>query len=116
MDIEALAKKAGMVTEWHAGAASCVWTNGIAGVSAEELKAFAALVAKEEREECKADCRRIGAQYPTDIWPENGESLDCKSARMSRLTAENCEREIDNRSNATVQATARQGRSPGTPG
>lgn len=54
---------------------------------------------KLEREACKEACRKIAAQYPADIWPENGESLDCKSARMARLTAANCEREIDMRSN-----------------
>lgn len=53
-----------------------------------------------EREACKEACRKIAAQYPTDIWPEDGETLDCKSARMARLTAANCEREIDMRSNA----------------
>jgi hypothetical protein len=53
-----------------------------------------------EREACKEACRKIAAQYPTDVWPEDVESLDCKSARMARLTAANCEREIDMRSNA----------------
>lgn len=52
------------------------------------------------REACKEACRVVGARYPTDLWPENGQSLDCKSARMARLTAANCEREIDMRSNA----------------
>ncbi len=55
---------------------------------------------KIEREACKTACRNIAARYPTDIWPEDGKSLDCKSARMARLTAANCEREIDMRSNA----------------
>lgn len=65
----------------------------------EELQRFAALVAATERHACKEACRKIAAQYPTDIWPEDGETLDCKSARMARLTAANCEREIDMRSN-----------------
>jgi len=55
-----------------------------------------------EREACKEACRKIAAQYPTDVWPEDGESLDCKIARMARLTAANCEREIDMRSNAEL--------------
>ena len=49
MDIEALAKKAGMVTELQSGAASCVWTAGLTAVSAEQLNEFARLVAAEER-------------------------------------------------------------------
>ena len=53
-----------------------------------------------EREWCIEACRKIAAQYPTDIWPDDGATLDCKSARMARLTAGNCEREIDMRSNA----------------
>ena len=57
----------------------------------------------QEREACKEACRKIAAQYPTDIWPEDGQSLDCKSARMARLTAANCEREIDMRSNAAIK-------------
>ena len=47
MDIEALAKKAGMVTELQSGAASCVWTAGLTAVSAEQLNEFARLVAAE---------------------------------------------------------------------
>lgn len=46
MDIEALAQQAGMRTELQAGAASCVWTDGVAGVSAEQLDEFARLVAE----------------------------------------------------------------------
>lgn len=68
------------------------------------LERFAELVADHEREGCKEVCRKIAAQYPTDIWPEDGESLDCKSARMARLTAANCEREIDMRSNAVADS------------
>ena len=72
----------------------------------EELQRFAALIATAEREACKEACRKIAAQYPTDIWPEDGESLDCKSARMARLTAANCDREIDMRSNAELKGGA----------
>ena len=41
-----------------------------------------------------AICREVAERYPTDIFPHDGESLDCKSARMARLTAANIEREI----------------------
>jgi hypothetical protein len=51
-----------------------------------------------EREECKRICREVAAQYPTDIFPDDGQSLDCKSARMARITAANIEREIAERS------------------
>lgn len=66
------------------------------------LREVAMAVESREREACKEVCRKIAAQYPTDIWLEDGESLDCKSARMARLTAANCEREIDMRSNAEL--------------
>jgi hypothetical protein len=68
----------------------------------EELQRFADLITAAERGACKEACRKIAAQYPTDIWPEDGETLDCKSARMARLTAANCEREIDMRSTSQV--------------
>ena len=35
----------------------------------------------------------IEAQYPTDLWPEDGTSLDCTSARAARRTCENVRRE-----------------------
>ena len=41
-----------------------------------------------------AICREVADRYPTDIFPHDGDSLDCKSARMARLTAANIEREI----------------------
>jgi hypothetical protein len=34
----------------------------------------------------------VAANYPTDIWPDNGDTLDCKGAKMARLTCENIER------------------------
>jgi hypothetical protein len=54
--------------------------------------------AAHEREECKRICREVAGRYPTDIFPDYGQSLDCKSARMARLTAANIEREIADRS------------------
>ena len=64
------------------------------------LREVAMAVESRERNACKEACRKIAALYPTDIWPDDGQSLDCKSARMARLTAANCERQIDMRSNA----------------
>lgn len=56
--------------------------------------------ARLERIACISICREVAERYPTDIFPEDGESLDCKSARMARLTAGNIEREIAERHNA----------------
>lgn len=53
-----------------------------------------------ERRFCLQACDDVAARYPTDVFPEDGQSLDCKSARMARLTAENIKREIAERSNA----------------
>ena len=36
-----------------------------------------------------AACTHIKAQYPVEVFPEDGESMDCKSARMARLTCDN---------------------------
>jgi hypothetical protein len=58
--------------------------------------------ARLERMACVAICREVAGRYPTDIFPEDGQSLDCKSARMARLTAANIEREITERSNAKI--------------
>lgn len=59
-----------------------------------------------ERRFCVQACRDVAARYPADIFPEDGKSLDCKSARMARLTAANIEREITERSNADVTGLA----------
>lgn len=93
MGIEALAKKAGMVTEWNAGAASCVWTYGCAGVSAEELKAFAALVAEEEREACANVCE--------------ANASTCGEESIMRLILETNAAAIRARSNVVVEADSR---------
>lgn len=50
-----------------------------------------------ERKACIDICREVAGRYPTDIFPEDGQSLDCKSARAARLTAANIEREITER-------------------
>jgi hypothetical protein len=50
MNIEAIAKAAGMETDcMNKGAASCVYTDGCEGVAQEQLEAFAAGVRAEER-------------------------------------------------------------------
>ena len=59
-------------------------------------------VASETREEeFKADldkiieeavshyCNKFKERYPEDVFPPDGNSLDCKSARMARLTCDN---------------------------
>ena len=81
-------------------------------VTAEDLERFAGLVAAAERDACKAACRAVAERYPTDIWPETGASIDCKSAKMARLTAANIEREITERSNAVGKPTPDQGGRP----
>ena len=67
-----------------------------------------------ERKACIAIFREVAERYPTDIFPEDGESLDCKSARMARLTAANIEREIAERHNAKVSGAGTA--SAGLPG
>lgn len=44
----------------------------------------------EERERAAKVCDSFQDIYPTDIFPADGESLDCKSAKMARITAKNC--------------------------
>ena len=88
MDIEALAKKAGMITELRSGAASCVWTAGLTAVSADQLIAFAELVAAEEREACAKVCDRHAAA----TWNDDRKT-------QARLDAT----EIRERSNAKAQ-------------
>jgi len=47
-----------MLTELESGAASCVWTPGVDGVSSAQLEKFADLVAAVEREACAKVCDR----------------------------------------------------------
>lgn len=61
--------------------------------------------ARLERKQCILDCRSVAERYPLEVFPEDGESLDCKSARMARLTAANIEREITERSNVEGNRT-----------
>ena len=44
---------------------------------------------RDERKLTQEACSEVAAQYPTAAFPENGTSLDCKSARMARLTVKN---------------------------
>lgn len=55
--------------------------------------------ARLEQKACISICQEVAARYPIDVFPVDGESIDCKSARMARLTAANIEREITERSN-----------------
>ena len=34
-------------------------------------------------------CNKVKERYPEDVFPPDGNSLDCKSARMARLTCDN---------------------------
>ena len=34
-------------------------------------------------------CNKFKERYPEDVFPPDGNSLDCKSARMARLTCDN---------------------------
>jgi hypothetical protein len=53
--------------------------------------------ARVERKVCVAVCREVAERYPADIFPEDGQSMDCKGARMARLTAASIERKIGER-------------------
>ena len=64
-----------------------------------DMRAYAAKERAAEREACAEVCREVAARYPTDVFPDDGQSIDCKSARMARLTAANIERLIAERSN-----------------
>lgn len=44
-------------------------------------------------EECAAVCEEVHSRYPTDIFPE-GQSVTAQSAKMARITANNCASEI----------------------
>lgn len=71
MDIKRLAKAASLPKYMHD-------TEG----GRDALAEFARLVAEAEREACKAECRKIAAQYPADLWPDDGHSMDCKASKM----------------------------------
>ena len=60
----------------------------------EQLERFAALVAAAEREACAKVCDDIARLYSTDIFPENGTSIDCNSAKMGRVVTKNCAQSI----------------------
>jgi hypothetical protein len=64
--------------------------------------------ARRERMACVAICQEAAARYPTDVFPEHGKSLDCKSAKMARLTAANIEREIMDRGPSIAKKSVEQ--------
>ena len=47
-----------------------------------------------EREACAKVCDDIARLYSTDIFPENGTSIDCNSAKMGRVVTKNCAQSI----------------------
>ncbi len=91
MDIEALAKRAGMITELQSGAASCVWTDGLEAVSAEQLTTFARLVQVEESESCAWVCGKLAASC-----------MDTPDGKAMRTAYAFAEAEIKARSNDQV--------------
>lgn len=46
---------------------------------------------------CKLAIASVRAHYPESVFPPDGESLDCKSAFMARVTCDNILRELDER-------------------
>lgn len=55
----------------------------------QKLKRQNERILSEERQRWMNAIRNVQRWYPTDIFPVDGESLDCKSAKMARLTCEN---------------------------
>ena len=51
-------------------------------------------IAAAEREACAKVCEDIARLYSTDIFPENGTSIDCNSAKMGRVVTKNCAQSI----------------------
>lgn len=51
--------------------------------------AFAAGAAAMKERAAKV-CEEIAALYSTDIFPEDGTSIDCNSAKMGRVVTKNC--------------------------
>jgi hypothetical protein len=47
-----------------------------------------------EREACAKVCEEIARWYSTDIFPEDGTSIDCKSGKMGRVVTKNCAQSI----------------------
>ena len=45
-------------------------------------------------EDAIAVVRDMAAQYPTDIWPEDGTTTDAKAARIARLVCRNIENRL----------------------
>ncbi|MDE2419515.1 MAG: hypothetical protein KGN32_17125 [Burkholderiales bacterium] len=52
IDIEAIAREAGMESALNMGAPSCVWTEGCEGVSQQHLQRFAALLLEKAAQVC----------------------------------------------------------------
>ena len=49
---------------------------------------------KDENEACAEVCEEIARFYSTDIFPEDGTSIDCNSAKMGRVVTRNCAQSI----------------------
>ena len=66
--------------------------------SIEHIQAAIALAyeagRKDENEACAEVCEEIARLYSTDIFPEDGTSIDCNSAKMGRVVTRNCAQSI----------------------
>ena len=58
------------------------------------LKNMVRIAVEEEREACAKVCEDIARLYSTDIFPEDGTSIDCNSAKMGRVVTKNCAQSI----------------------
>jgi hypothetical protein len=50
---------------------------------------WVATAIESERRRACAICDEVASWYPADVFPPQGDSVDCRSARMARLTCEN---------------------------
>jgi hypothetical protein len=60
-----------------------------------EINAQISAAVAAEREACARQCDDISIRYPLDVFPDTGH-LTGNSAKMARITACNCAREIRN--------------------
>lgn len=96
-DIIRMAREAGIPLEidWAGRPSTLVIKDGgtyFRGV--DDLERFAKLIALAEREACAKVCEEIAKLYSTDIFPEDGTSIDCSSAKMGRVVTKNCAQSI----------------------
>lgn len=64
IDIEAIAREAGMESALNMGAPSCVWTEGCEGVSQQHLQRFAALLLEKAAQVCEGIDQAASSNAP----------------------------------------------------